>query len=419
MNALDCSSWRKQVDEASTEGTFQAWEVFQRGILLYHRQTTSGTVIAGADLQCINQTAQKVLCEDFLRRLWQAVADHPNQPPDLVVVHQAALRQYRLLSNILLDDSSWMSYEAFLKALLSSLFACVPSFLRSGQQVRLKDLFGALDASQGKRWMLLMMHDEPVCQQMLDLLDLPQVLRGWSLWVRAVRGAAVITAQHHALVRQVMQRLMKESIDPLELIEKVLLLDAVLLHFLDDLLAGTSSGEQTALLQYLAAILGDQTFIASADLSRQSLLVAYMLRILSVCDQQAMAQLDPRGMPTEVTLTICISNLFDSSDYTTRINGMKVARAYSRIMGQEMVFEELTLFEAQQPAPSSSSIAHAPATAADAKDVAEDSDSDIEGFALGDEPRYGAEGLKAPELNTRFLRTCLECASLVPVSCCC
>ena len=192
------------------------------------------------------------------------------------------------------------------------------------------------------------------------------------------------------------------------------------------------------LIDSVGLVWGDKFFISKVDAMKQSFLTHVLLSALAHCEKKDLAILGSRHIPLELVLSIGISNYLDVDNAAIRVHGMRVAKAYALVMGQELSFPELEKLEeanmsfrssAKPKANQPTQAAVSPATSAGARfhmgtdagtgsGIDSDSSDEIQGYRIDeeDEKMVGGSGIDAASsynykdklLRSNYLRDCLQ-----------
>jgi len=173
------------------------------------------------------------------------------------------------------------------------------------------------------------------------------------------------------------------------------------------------------LIDTVVSVWGEKMFVARGERKLQGYLTEALLSSLERTDSAMLMSSTERKIPIIISLSTGVSTYLDASDKRSRIFGMRVAKRFSAILGQEISFEELD--DEKDGSPSSLTPALKgevqPTGALESRGQNEDqkknehievvdvdeqsSDSELEAFELGEE-RVG----EVP--STNYLRICLE-----------
>jgi hypothetical protein len=422
---MDWQALESELYDRASRNALDEWASYYNYVSSIHQRLRGGADEGLESIQDAQASIYRVsthfLSHDFQIKFWQAVSTLDNCVSTILVDYlQAALRIYRLVSNILSGTKTdWISYDFFLKRLLMSIFQSLSLFIFSQKATILANLLCSLDNLLLQRWVLIMLSDLVTSKLLIGIMDGHWAVKSMSLLFKTIKSPQHINPAHHELVQLLTQHAVQSAeLDILLLLEKAISLHPISSSFAVIMLGCIPMEQQLVLLEALVGLLGDKTTLSSGDICRQLCYTEFILYILH--HTSAISITSPsssQGLPLEVLLTVCVSTLFDCSEQTTRLCGMRIARAYTSIVGRALEFEELIVYEQQQHAQaaqpavvsSSSTLLKAAPTPVGGDDS--DSDIDIEALTISPEPRYGADSLKIPELNTRFLRGCLECKS--------
>lgn len=186
---------------------------------------------------------------------------------------------------------------------------------------------------------------------------------------------------------------------------------------------------------------GDKTFVSKAAVHRMTLLTEVIIATLAYCDRRQLSVVGSRGLPLELVLSMGISNYLEVDNIGIRVQGMRVAQAYARVIGEPLHFTELDAIDAEEArenelaaaqAPSSSSgvsrekrpgaiapgkptsasgSSSAPSNNTESTNVGYDTDSSEEmmGYNVDENDHLGGVyNYKDKLLTTNYLRDCLQ-----------
>jgi hypothetical protein len=160
------------------------------------------------------------------------------------------------------------------------------------------------------------------------------------------------------------------------------------------------------LLHEVTSLWSDKIFISRGDdLYQDYLTHAILLGLEKLDDVHSLSVPGPNGKALATLFSHGIGNYFDSNGKTSKIYGMKVARKFSQLMGHPIEFDELkdSASNATSRDNSTENPLVAPKVENDSSDSSGDSDSEIEGYDLGEDVSAN-EKIK----STSYLRICLD-----------
>jgi len=169
------------------------------------------------------------------------------------------------------------------------------------------------------------------------------------------------------------------------------------------------------LIDQVSSVWGEKLFVSRGEMKMQNFLTETLLASLERVDSSLLMRSGERRIPLIISLSSGVSTYLDATDKRSRILGMKVARRFSAILGQEINFAELDEVEMNEHSVSYSSKEgqsnigkFAEIVEEEEKEKAdshvpedESSDSELEAYEIGEE-NVGVAS------STNYLRTCLE-----------
>jgi hypothetical protein len=211
------------------------------------------------------------------------------------------------------------------------------------------------------------------------------------------------------------------SVDPLQIVEYLLLRRAAAnIQAAEIIVNVLPLNSIVAVADKIATLWGEKVFISRGDQSTQQYLTAGLLAALRRLNSTDLSLMGPSGVPLAVLLSSGISAYLDQTGNTTRLNGMRVAKQFALMMGRDIVFDELVEEERREASRAAAAMSSdknlianesrymaPPMPAGGDFDVDNgensDSDSELEGFDLGDDDITLKD---AKQYN--YLRVCLE-----------
>lgn len=429
------TSWHSDVSRLVESGQpVSAWEAYVYGLRLWSRAGIGPAKLALPAssihpdvLDCVAEVSTGLLRSDFLSALWIAV-DRQGDSPALAL--KEVIRALRSAANMLGGESCGaLQHDSFVKELAQSILLAS----RELQENNLANLLESLDAAQLRTLLLAIVQTGPEDDLhsssilVMNSMDAPTLSRMFKLLMPILHSKDVPN-RGAPLVQTIVRRLDTLHTESAFWVEHLLLVHPMVETLAADMAEVMSESRRQEVLMLAVAVYSNSTFRATPSY-RHAVCTKFILSLLPYLTAETI-----RG-DMEISLMRLCSMLLDSSDLPTRVHGMRIAEAFTKISmdGKGIEFEELRLLEQSTDSsplnfsnykgerlPASATISmNTPTTLESnprsslADGASSDSESDIEALDLGSEPRFGTEALKAPILNTRYLRDCLESKCLV------
>lgn len=146
----------------------------------------------------------------------------------------------------------------------------------------------------------------------------------------------------HGLIQLLISTLM-EQISVVDIIDCLILAKPTCsLHAVDSIVLAIPTACIPELIDTVGVVWGDQFFISRGDINMQALLTKVLLAALTRSSrEQLLTSVGSRNITIELVLTMGISNYLDVDNLKIRSQGLRVATAYAKLLGEELLFPEL------------------------------------------------------------------------------
>lgn len=409
-------------------------------------------------LDNLSRSMLRLMEETNLVQLWKEIVQRSGVEGNRDCFE--VLHGYRIIANIYKGNvAPALTMQEYCRAMMKALAISVLTTPDPNRSASFAAIFSTLSNSSLKYLLEELAQQRSVNNNFGDIIRAANPL--WCLNVaniamKALDGCAMEDVAGYERVFNILMQFVTESGVPIsEVLESLVFNKTVPAsrNAATVIVSTFAVNELAEVLDTVGFVWGDKHFVSRADVKKQAFFTRILQAALGRCERRHLQVTGSRNLPVEMVLTMGVSNYLEVENISIRQYGMKVAVAYSKLLGEPLHFAELDTIERAEElvtATAALRVIHkkAPATAASPRtgnnskvteesgitgttngtgtgrrevtqpqSVGYDSDStdssaELEGYALDEGGEQGeVYNYKDRMLRTNYLRDCLQSKS--------
>lgn len=303
---------------------------------------------SGIDLSLLSNIVQRLTDEENLMHVWKEIILKPKCATSRDCFE--VLNGFRVIANVYKDNvPASLTMREYSCAMMRALARCVACTKKSGNGETIAMILSLLSNSNLKYFLMELtqnpdselsnifaaanpiwcLNAASICIKAMEESD----VTGWSAFERVFKALMQKVSENGIPISEVLEALVFNKAAPISTYGATLIISTFTVVELPEV------------LDTVGLVWGDRQFVSRADDKKQLLYTRILLAALTRCERRHLQANGSRNLPVELVLTMGVSNYLEIENIRIRQYGMKVAVAYSKLLGQELHFAELEAIE--------------------------------------------------------------------------